>query len=62
MLGEKAWPYEQIGGTEKLRERFAGIIWVAHQHLEAPLIQRALDTSCHDGGAPLPIQLLYPEP
>jgi iduronate 2-sulfatase len=61
MLGEKAWPYEQYGGIEKTKGSFAEMIWLAHQHLDDPLIERAYEVLCRQAETPLPVSLLYPE-
>lgn len=60
MLGEKEWTYQQYGGIDSKREHFREIIWISHQYLEDPLIDKAFQIVCSEEEAPLSIMLRYP--
>ncbi len=60
MMGEKPYPYQEFGGIENKQAAFRDLIWVAHQYLDDPLIQRAFEVLCSDAAEPLPIRLSYP--
>lgn len=60
MLGQKEWPYTQLGGIESKLEDFKDLIWVANSYLEDELIAEAYDQLCLQAEKPQRINLLYP--